>query len=201
MAITEAQRIERNRRYYEKNKEKVKARVNSYRNANKEKVKVVKKVSYQKNKDKVLAKCVIYYEDHKAEILAKNKEYRIAHAEEIKQKSSEYHQKHKGELKAQKKLYKNTPKGREVSRNSLMKWRKNNPEKYIAHRIVQEAIRLGVLIKQPCICGEKDSLGHHPDYSKPLEVVWLCDPCHKIIHQYEREKNNVTDSGTKKRAS
>jgi len=187
--------------YYQKNKEKVKARVKAYRDANKEKLKAAKKVSYQKNKDKVLATCAKYYENNKEKILAQNKEYRILHAEEIKKRKSKYHQGHKQELKAQKKKYKMTLKGKEVSRNILRKWRNNNPEKYKAHRIVQEAIRLGVLVKQPCICGEKDSLGHHPDYSKPLEVVWLCDPCHKIIHQYEREKNNVTDSGTKKRAS
>ena len=123
--------------YYQKNKEKVKARVKAYRDANKEKLKAAKKVSYQKNKDKVLATCAKYYENNKEKILAQNKEYRILHAEEIKKRKSKYHQGHKQELKAQKKKYKMTLKGKEVSRNILRKWRNNNPEKYKAHRIVR----------------------------------------------------------------
>lgn len=33
-------------------------------------------------------------------------------------------------------------------------------------------------------CGVKDDLcGHHPDYSKPLEVIWLCRRCHINEHR------------------
>ena len=32
-------------------------------------------------------------------------------------------------------------------------------------------------------CGRSAILeGHHPDYDKPLVVVWVCVPCHRKLH-------------------
>lgn len=46
--------------------------------------------------------------------------------------------------------------------------------------------RLGKIKKQPCaICGDSNSQKHHPDYNKPLEVIWLCRPCHLKTHKNE----------------
>jgi formylmethanofuran dehydrogenase subunit E len=64
-------------------------------------------------------------------------------------------------------------------------WRLENPEKVYAVRCVKIGIRDGKIIK-PKLCEhckeEKILNGHHPDYSKPLEVVWLCHSCHKLLH-------------------
>lgn len=50
--------------------------------------------------------------------------------------------------------------------------------------IANVAVRRGKLIKQPCSrCDEKRAEKHHPDYSKPLLVIWLCRPCHMEEHQ------------------
>jgi hypothetical protein len=59
------------------------------------------------------------------------------------------------------------------------------PEQTKAKRAVREAIKSGWLIRQPCaVCGCADRIeGHHPDYSKPLEVIWLCSPCHRAEHR------------------
>ena len=62
------------------------------------------------------------------------------------------------------------------------KWMKQFPERKKAHMKVYHAIKNGVLIKEPCfICGEK-SEAHHPDYSRPLDVVWLCASHHRQAH-------------------
>ena len=44
--------------------------------------------------------------------------------------------------------------------------------------------RRGKLVPRPCdICGEADNVEmHHPDYSEPLRVVWLCRPHHLRLH-------------------
>lgn len=44
--------------------------------------------------------------------------------------------------------------------------------------------RRGKLIPRPCEkCGAEQVQKHHHDYSKPLEVVWLCQPCHLAAHK------------------
>ena len=43
--------------------------------------------------------------------------------------------------------------------------------------------RRGKLKKQRCAdCGGEKAQKHHPNYSKPLEVVWLCRKCHLKRH-------------------
>lgn len=45
------------------------------------------------------------------------------------------------------------------------------------------AVELGVLAKTNCIrCGAVAE-AHHPDYSKPLDVVWLCQAHHRAAHK------------------
>lgn len=56
------------------------------------------------------------------------------------------------------------------------------PDRYKARNSVNNAVRDGRLIKLPCfLCGEKAE-AHHPDYSDPLNPVWLCPAHHKQAH-------------------
>ena len=51
-----------------------------------------------------------------------------------------------------------------------------------ANSAVRSALRSGRLRKQPCwVCGQS-AVAHHPDYDRPLDVVWLCQPHHKQAH-------------------
>ena len=67
------------------------------------------------------------------------------------------------------------------------KWREKNPEKYEAHKKLHTAMAAGKLKKKPCTkCGKTKGVhAHHFDYSKPLNVIWLCPEHHKEIHQKE----------------
>ncbi len=62
-------------------------------------------------------------------------------------------------------------------------WREQNPLAYKAHCAVNNAVRDGRLIKTPCeFCGDPKVHGHHKDYSRPLDVIWLCAKCHNRLH-------------------
>jgi len=64
------------------------------------------------------------------------------------------------------------------------RWRQKNPDAYRAQNAVNNALRDGKISRQPCaICSTTGRVhAHHKDYSKPLEVVWLCARCHHRIH-------------------
>ena len=52
-----------------------------------------------------------------------------------------------------------------------------------AQQRLRNAVASGAVVKIPCVvCGDHKSQGHHPDYAKPLEVIWLCDRHHKEVH-------------------
>ncbi len=61
-------------------------------------------------------------------------------------------------------------------------WEERNKHKKYAHGCVAKALKSGKLTRQPCeICNEPRVQAHHDDYSKPLDVKWLC-----IKHHAER---------------
>jgi len=84
--------------------------------------------------------------------------------------------------KRRKKYYaKNKEKCRAILNKSISK----HKLKQSARKKVRYAIKTGVLVKlNHCeSCGESGQLdGHHEDYSKPLEVLWLCRTCHAKTH-------------------
>lgn len=80
--------------------------------------------------------------------------------------------------------------------SSAEKWRRKNPEKAAAHTAVTAALRAGVLVKPlRCEdCGDQRRLsGHHADYEKPLDVVWICGWCHFKRHAEERGFGHALD--------
>ena len=88
-------------------------------------------------------------------------------------------------VKARHARYQSTPAGKASMNAARKKWIGDNPDKRAAHFMVNNAVRDGRLSK-PDRCHECGSggriHGHHEDYSKPLEVDWLCPTCHQKRH-------------------
>lgn len=72
-----------------------------------------------------------------------------------------------------------------------------NPVKLAAHHAIANKIKYGKLIrpKECSVCGQIPApapsglpsiQAHHDDYSKPLEIRWLCISCHAAHHAQEK---------------
>ena len=72
-------------------------------------------------------------------------------------------------------------------------WRKADRRRAAAHSAVARALKSGALVPQPCErCASEKVVAHHEDYDKPLEVMWLCQACHKQRHiEIDKESKNV----------
>lgn len=65
-----------------------------------------------------------------------------------------------------------------------------------AHQMVATAVSQGKLkrsaVCQDCGDSSTNTLhGHHEDYAKPLDVVWLCVGCHRRRHRVHRSEPSV----------
>jgi len=78
------------------------------------------------------------------------------------------------------------------SRAIQSRWRTQHPERRKAQILLGNAVKSGKILKLPCQeCGEAAE-AHHPDYSRPLSVVWLCPAHHKQLHaNHEMNKQTV----------
>ena len=123
-----------------------------------------------------------YCKDHWKERVRRNRQERSEQYRKYEQ--SRAYKPHRVALR--KKQYaenRNDPeyKRRQVEVNRL--YRAKYPERDKARNAVNNAIRDGKLVKGVCgVCGDSRTHGHHDDYSKPLNVRWLCDLHHKEVH-------------------
>ena len=83
------------------------------------------------------------------------------------------------------KKYASTDYGKAKRVELARKHRLRNPVKDAARRAVSRAIRAGGIVSQSCeSCGDEKAHAHHDDYSKPLDVRWLCRAHHAEWHKH-----------------
>lgn len=82
------------------------------------------------------------------------------------------------------------PERREAMYSIARRGRVRHPDRTVARAAVGNAIRDRRLIRQPCeICGSPKAEAHHDDYSKPLDVQWLCWTHHQEHHGHRPTAN------------
>lgn len=76
-----------------------------------------------------------------------------------------------------------TPERRAAKAERTRRMRREHPEKNRARLKVHRAVASGRLKRQGCeVCGAP-AQAHHEDYSKPLDVRWLCQQHHSRAHR------------------
>lgn len=94
-------------------------------------------------------------------------------------------------LKVQKELYGE----RTVKSDKRLDYREKNPLKHYAREVIAMLLRKKTITRKPCErCGENGQ-AHHEDYTKPLQVLWLCARHHQQRHSYLRRNDIHTIPG------
>jgi hypothetical protein len=89
--------------------------------------------------------------------------------------------------------YQATDAGRQSHAKAARKWVEANPEKRRAQVAVGNALRRGKLVKGPCVFAAEGGCkgrieAHHEDYTRPLEVAWVCSGHHaRLRMRYPEE--------------
>ena len=81
-----------------------------------------------------------------------------------------------------------SPRGIAAANRAKKAWQARNAQKCRAHSTLAKAVTKGAVVPLPCfVCGREQAEAHHPDYSSPLAVTWLCTKHHAQLHREARE--------------
>lgn len=77
-------------------------------------------------------------------------------------------------------------------------WRERNKHRWAAQQAVRFMVLAGALERGPCEHAGPDCRGdiqaHHEDYSKPLDVRWLCAHHHRAAHGQVTRGNTAPEA-------
>lgn len=128
-----------------------------------------------------------HYNLNKQDYLDRSKKQREDNHEEYLSYQRAYHYNNKEILAQKAKEYSKTDKGKAVTCRSNKNYRlkPQNKIKERAWKLTGNALKTGLLIR-PNTCSKCNVTckpeAHHTDYTKPLDITWLCKKCHENTH-------------------
>lgn len=73
--------------------------------------------------------------------------------------------------------------GYKMPNSYYREYKKGRKTQIRANAVVHNELKRGRISRLPCIiCGATEVEAHHPAYSLPLDVVWLCKTHHTEVH-------------------
>ena len=123
-----------------------------------------------------------------------SRKYRESHRELCIRRSNDWKVRNKDKVKENRIKYSKTIKYKLNKDKQRKKYAVVHSDRDRATRKLRWAVECGKVIKpnQCSVCQKTHELskiqGHHNDYEKPYEVIWVCRNCHMDIH-YGRLRN------------
>lgn len=163
------------------NKDKKREAGRKWARENAERSRELKRRYYENNKGAIDKR----YSEWASANKDKVREYSRKWAENNKDKIQDYYLNNKEYLDKCRKDW--AEQNRESVNKSNAEWKSRNPKKVNAHNMVNNSLRDGKIVKplscECCSVFTETLHAHHSDYNKPLDVEWLCVPCHSEWHK------------------
>ena len=141
--------------------------------------KCYRRAYYLRNRDQHLQYVKDWRERNPEKAKTSQRAYYLHNRDQILQYGRTWRDRNPERVRAYSRAYqKNNPEKINASQRA---WKKKNPEKCNAQYLARRLVSLG---SECSLCGSVEGLErHHPDYSKPLEIITLCTSCHGKVHR------------------
>jgi hypothetical protein len=137
---------------------------------------------YNEHKEFANAKARRYHETHTETQNENARRYHATHREECREMNLAYRKKKREQFRLRSNNYYATHCAEILHKNKV--YRVLHHAELYARGVLLRAVRKGDVVR-PCTCSlcgiECVPDGHHEDYSKPLDVIWVCKTCHRRL--------------------